>query len=91
MDSPVEWRYDCWFGTSFMVHAYSVCDDPDYFHNATGVGYAMNTSNELQFVKEVAISTGVVLDPVYREKEKARNEKQIWNAKFPRSSMRSSR
>ncbi|KEH21438.1 1-aminocyclopropane-1-carboxylate deaminase, putative [Medicago truncatula] len=71
------------------VHAFSVCDDPDYFHNfvqglldglkagvssrdivhiqnAKGLGYAMNTSEELNFVKEVAEATGVVLDPVYR-------------------------
>ncbi|KAL5174779.1 Bifunctional D-cysteine desulfhydrase/1-aminocyclopropane-1-carboxylate deaminase, mitochondrial [Glycine soja] len=73
------------------VHAFSVCDDPDYFHNFTqglldglkagvssrdivhiqnakGLGYAMNTSEELNFVKEVATATGVVLDPVYRGK-----------------------
>ncbi|WCJ42319.1 D-cysteine desulfhydrase [Euphorbia peplus] len=36
--------------------------------NAKGLGYAMSTSDELQFVKEVAISTGVVLDPVYSGK-----------------------
>ncbi|MED6210174.1 hypothetical protein PIB30_061648 [Stylosanthes scabra] len=73
------------------VHAFSVCDDPDYFHdfvqglldglnagvnsrdivdiiNAKGLGYAMNTSEELNFVKEVAAATGVVLDPVYSGK-----------------------
>ncbi|KAK7279284.1 hypothetical protein RJT34_24331 [Clitoria ternatea] len=73
------------------VHAFSVCDDPDYFHNfaqdlldglkagvnsrdivhiqnAKGLGYAMNTSEELNFVKEVAEATGVVLDPVYSGK-----------------------
>lgn len=33
---------------------------------AKGLGYAMNTSEELNFVKEVAEATGVVLDPVYR-------------------------
>ncbi|WCJ42320.1 D-cysteine desulfhydrase [Euphorbia peplus] len=81
-----------WLGNlKAKVHAFSVCDDPDYFHNfvqgltdgltanlnsrdivdiqnAKGAGYAMNTSDELQFVKEVAISTGVVLDPVYSGK-----------------------
>ncbi|GKB17372.1 hypothetical protein Tco_0851295, partial [Tanacetum coccineum] len=31
--------------------------------NAKGVGYAMSTSEELKFVKEVAESTGVILDP----------------------------
>ncbi|KAL6559323.1 hypothetical protein OROGR_004440 [Orobanche gracilis] len=83
------------------VHAYSVCDDPEYFyeyaqglldglqagvssrdivdirnvefdHNlslqAKGLGYAMNTPEELTFVKEIAQSTGVVLDPVYSGK-----------------------
>ncbi|KAG5536005.1 hypothetical protein RHGRI_023706 [Rhododendron griersonianum] len=73
------------------VHAFSVCDDPDYFYeyvqglldglqagvisrdivdikNAKGLGYAMNTPEELKFVKEVAQTTGVVLDPVYSGK-----------------------
>ncbi|XP_019422103.1 PREDICTED: putative D-cysteine desulfhydrase 1, mitochondrial [Lupinus angustifolius] len=73
------------------VHAFSVCDDPDYFHdyiqglldginagvnsrdivhiqNAKGLGYAMNTSEELNFVREIAATTGVVLDPVYSGK-----------------------
>ncbi|GJU97791.1 AChain A, fructan 1-exohydrolase Iia [Tanacetum coccineum] len=36
--------------------------------NAKGVGYAMSTSEELKFVKEVAESTGLILDPVYRER-----------------------
>ncbi|KAG6673141.1 hypothetical protein I3842_16G097100 [Carya illinoinensis] len=70
------------------VHAFSVCDDPDYFYdfvqglldgldadvdsrdivniqNAKGLGYAVNTSEELKFVREVAAATGVVLDAVY--------------------------
>ncbi|XP_057975832.1 putative D-cysteine desulfhydrase 1, mitochondrial isoform X2 [Malania oleifera] len=38
--------------------------------NAKGLGYAMNTSEELKFVKEVAAATGVVLDPVYRTYKK---------------------
>ncbi|KAJ8752485.1 hypothetical protein K2173_004773 [Erythroxylum novogranatense] len=73
------------------VHAFAVCDDPDYFynfvqglidglnagvnsrdivdiHNAKGLGYAINTSEELKFVKEVATATGVILDPVYSGK-----------------------
>ncbi|XP_065849557.1 bifunctional D-cysteine desulfhydrase/1-aminocyclopropane-1-carboxylate deaminase, mitochondrial-like isoform X2 [Euphorbia lathyris] len=44
--------------------------------NAKGLGYAMNTSHELQFVKEVAISTGVVLDPVYSGKSCIWNEER---------------
>ncbi|KAK5782524.1 hypothetical protein PVK06_037028 [Gossypium arboreum] len=35
---------------------------------AKGLGYAINTSEELKFVKEVAAATGVVLDPVYSGK-----------------------
>ncbi|XXG51333.1 hypothetical protein AAC387_Pa02g5131 [Persea americana] len=73
------------------VHAFCVCDDPDYFydyvqglidglqsglksHNivniqdAKGLGYAMNTIEELKFVKEIATVTGVILDPVYSGK-----------------------
>lgn len=46
-----------------------VCPKKDYFlvsEQAKGLGYAMNTPEELKFVKEVAQTTGVVLDPVYR-------------------------
>uniref|UniRef100_A0A0E0CS38 D-cysteine desulfhydrase n=1 Tax=Oryza meridionalis TaxID=40149 RepID=A0A0E0CS38_9ORYZ len=73
------------------VHAFSVCDDPGYFHsyvqdlidglhsdlrshdlvnieNAKGLGYAMNTAEELKFVKDIATATGIVLDPVYSGK-----------------------
>ncbi|WMV21047.1 hypothetical protein MTR67_014432 [Solanum verrucosum] len=73
------------------VHAFSVCDHPDYFYehiqglhdginagvssrdivnieNARGLGYAMNTIDELTFVKQVAETTGVILDPVYSGK-----------------------
>ncbi|CAA0820954.1 Bifunctional D-cysteine desulfhydrase/1-aminocyclopropane-1-carboxylate deaminase-mitochondrial [Striga hermonthica] len=73
------------------VHAYCVCDDPDYFYefsqslldglqagvssrdiidikNAKGLGYAMNTAEELNFVKDIAQATGIVLDPVYSGK-----------------------
>ncbi|KAJ6764910.1 hypothetical protein OIU74_023725 [Salix koriyanagi] len=64
-----------WLGTlKAKVHAFAVCDDPDYFYNfvqdlidglkagvdshdivniqnAKGLGYAINTSEELKFVK----------------------------------------
>lgn len=33
---------------------------------AKGLGYAINTAEELNFVKEIAEATGVILDPVYR-------------------------
>nr|XP_043615208.1 putative D-cysteine desulfhydrase 1, mitochondrial [Erigeron canadensis] len=36
--------------------------------NAKGLGYAMSSAEELQFVKEVAETTGVILDPVYSGK-----------------------
>ncbi|XP_024970625.1 putative D-cysteine desulfhydrase 1, mitochondrial [Cynara cardunculus var. scolymus] len=36
--------------------------------NAKGLGYAMSTAEELKFVKEVAETTGVILDPVYSGK-----------------------
>ncbi|RYR73910.1 hypothetical protein Ahy_A02g008487 isoform G [Arachis hypogaea] len=35
---------------------------------AKGLGYALNTSEELNFVREIAAATGVVLDPVYSGK-----------------------
>ncbi|XP_061957158.1 bifunctional D-cysteine desulfhydrase/1-aminocyclopropane-1-carboxylate deaminase, mitochondrial [Populus nigra] len=81
-----------WLGTlKAKVHAFAVCDDPDYFYNfvqelidglkagvdshdivniqnAKGLGYAINTPEELKFVKEIATATGVVLDPVYSGK-----------------------
>ncbi|KAI7751309.1 hypothetical protein M8C21_002869 [Ambrosia artemisiifolia] len=36
--------------------------------NAKGRGYAMSTAEELKFVKEIAETTGVILDPVYSGK-----------------------
>ncbi|KZV17117.1 putative 1-aminocyclopropane-1-carboxylate deaminase-like, partial [Dorcoceras hygrometricum] len=73
------------------VHAYCVCDDPNYFYdysqglldglqagvssrdivriqNAKGLGYALSTAEELKFVSDIAVATGVVLDPVYSGK-----------------------
>ncbi|OAY70152.1 putative D-cysteine desulfhydrase 1, mitochondrial [Ananas comosus] len=35
---------------------------------AKGLGYAMNTAEELEFVKKIAAATGIVLDPVYSGK-----------------------
>uniref|UniRef100_A0A0E0CS40 Tryptophan synthase beta chain-like PALP domain-containing protein n=1 Tax=Oryza meridionalis TaxID=40149 RepID=A0A0E0CS40_9ORYZ len=35
---------------------------------AKGLGYAMNTAEELKFVKDIATATGIVLDPVYSGK-----------------------
>lgn len=73
------------------VHAYAVCDDPDYFYDYTqglldglsaninsrdvvrivdakGLGYAMSTTEELKVVKNIAETTGIMLDPVYSGK-----------------------
>ncbi|CAB4294320.1 unnamed protein product [Prunus armeniaca] len=36
--------------------------------NDKGLGYAINTSQELKFVTEIAATTGIVLDPVYSGK-----------------------
>ncbi|KAF3438330.1 hypothetical protein FNV43_RR21092 [Rhamnella rubrinervis] len=36
--------------------------------NAKGLGYAINTTEELNFIKEIAATTGVILDPVYSGK-----------------------
>ncbi|XP_051178546.1 D-cysteine desulfhydrase 1, mitochondrial [Lolium perenne] len=36
--------------------------------DAKGLGYAMNTPEELKFVKDIAAATGIVLDPVYSGK-----------------------
>lgn len=33
---------------------------------AKGLGYAISTTEELKCVTEVAQSTGIILDPVYR-------------------------
>ncbi|KAK4734971.1 hypothetical protein R3W88_009232 [Solanum pinnatisectum] len=78
-------------GLKAKVHAFSVCDHPDYFYehiqglhdginagvsscdivnieNARGLRYAMNTIDELTFVKQVAEITGVILDRVYSGK-----------------------
>lgn len=82
------------------IHAFSVCDDPDYFYdfvqglldgleagvssrdivkiqNAKGQGYAINTSEELKFVTDIAAATGVVLDPVYSGKAAYRLSKDM--------------
>ncbi|KAK9846172.1 hypothetical protein WJX84_010812 [Apatococcus fuscideae] len=78
------------------VHAFGVCDDPDYFysyiddlfqglgatkeavgtdargmlevHQAKGSGYAMSQPEELETALQVALQTGIVLDPVYSAK-----------------------
>ncbi|CAM0952203.1 unnamed protein product [Alopecurus aequalis] len=39
-----------------------------WIKDAKGLGYAMNTPEELKFVKDIAAATGIVLDPVYSGK-----------------------
>jgi 1-aminocyclopropane-1-carboxylate deaminase/D-cysteine desulfhydrase-like pyridoxal-dependent ACC family enzyme len=52
--------YEFRTGNNYLSAFYSYCSQ------AKGLGYAINTSEELKFVKEIATTTGVVLDPVYR-------------------------
>jgi D-cysteine desulfhydrase family pyridoxal phosphate-dependent enzyme len=37
-------------------------------HNGKGLGYAVNTPEELDFIQSFAVATGIVLDPVYSGK-----------------------
>ncbi|PIA63947.1 hypothetical protein AQUCO_00201338v1 [Aquilegia coerulea] len=50
------------------LHAGVSSRDIVEIQDSKGLGYAMSTTEELEFVKEVAASTGVVLDPVYSGK-----------------------
>ncbi|KQJ86165.1 hypothetical protein BRADI_4g03710v3 [Brachypodium distachyon] len=47
--------------------------------DAKGLGYAMNTAEELKFVKDIAAATGIVLDPVYSGKAAYRMLKDMSN------------
>ncbi|KAG7037073.1 putative D-cysteine desulfhydrase 1, mitochondrial [Cucurbita argyrosperma subsp. argyrosperma] len=66
-DDP-DYFYDFVQGLLDGLHAGVDSRDIVEFQNAKGLGYAMNTPEELNFVREVAESTGVVLDPVYSGK-----------------------
>eukprot|EP00878_Enallax_costatus_P016119 GHUV01016906.1.p1 GENE.GHUV01016906.1~~GHUV01016906.1.p1 ORF type:complete len:353 (+),score=116.29 GHUV01016906.1:1288-2346(+) len=79
-------------GLGAAIHAFTVCDDPDYFyeeidgligelgykesratdlltaHQAKGIGYALSQEEELRTMRDVALATGVILDPVYSGK-----------------------
>ncbi|CAN6482888.1 unnamed protein product [Victoria cruziana] len=48
-----------------------------HIEDAKGLGYAINTSKELKFVKEIAEETGVILDPVYSGKAACRMLKDM--------------
>ncbi|CAB4289503.1 unnamed protein product [Prunus armeniaca] len=50
-----------------MFKAY-VMDLRQALIHAKGLGYGINTSEELKFVTEIAATTGIVLDPVYSGK-----------------------
>lgn len=54
-----------YFYSSFGYLSDSI-SDYSCLSQAKGLGYAMNTAEELKFVKDIAATTGVVLDPVYR-------------------------
>lgn len=45
-----------------IPNAYLSPDSPQ----ASGRGYALSTTEELIFIKEIAEATGIFLDPVYR-------------------------
>ncbi|KAL7585487.1 putative D-cysteine desulfhydrase 1, mitochondrial [Lactuca sativa] len=66
-DDP-EYFYDYVQGLLDGLEAGVNSHDIVKIENAKGVGYAMSTAEELKFVKEVAESTGVILDPVYSGK-----------------------
>ncbi|AQL08089.1 Bifunctional D-cysteine desulfhydrase/1-aminocyclopropane-1-carboxylate deaminase mitochondrial [Zea mays] len=53
---------------SYDRHRDMRMDIDDMSYEAKGLVYAMNTAEELKFVKDIAASTGIVLDPVYSGK-----------------------
>ncbi|KAH9610038.1 hypothetical protein KSS87_012258 [Heliosperma pusillum] len=65
-----------WFNLLFqpLVYVYHISSSEHFWtqadlyghSQAKGLGYAMNTEEELKFVKDVASITGIILDPVYR-------------------------
>ena len=59
----------------FVVPSSSGCESTEDFlrahlvvHHGKGLGYAVSTPEELDFVQRFAVSTGIVLDPVYSGK-----------------------
>ncbi|KAF9621419.1 hypothetical protein IFM89_021458, partial [Coptis chinensis] len=50
------------YGLNAGVSSHDIVDIQD----AKGLGYAMNTIKELEFVKEIVAATGIILDPVYQ-------------------------
>ncbi|KAK1371920.1 bifunctional D-cysteine desulfhydrase/1-aminocyclopropane-1-carboxylate deaminase, mitochondrial [Heracleum sosnowskyi] len=66
-DDP-EYFYDYAQGLLDGLQAGVKSRDIVVVENAKGVGYALSTTEELKFVKEVAEATGVILDPVYSGK-----------------------
>lgn len=43
-------------------------DDMIFYDNYVGIGYALSTSDELNFIKKIARLEGLILDPVYTGK-----------------------
>ncbi|KAH7679873.1 1-aminocyclopropane-1-carboxylate deaminase/D-cysteine desulfhydrase protein [Dioscorea alata] len=62
-DTP-KYLYDFTQGLIDGLQASADSHDLVNIKDAKGLGYAMNTAEELQFVKHIAEATGVILDPV---------------------------
>ncbi|XP_031496354.1 putative D-cysteine desulfhydrase 1, mitochondrial [Nymphaea colorata] len=60
--------YDYVQGLLDGLHAGVDSRDLVHIEDAKGLGYAISTSKEMEFVKEIAEATGVILDPVYSGK-----------------------
>ncbi|KAL1541959.1 Deoxycytidine monophosphate (dCMP) deaminase [Salvia divinorum] len=63
-----DYFYDHVQGLTDGLQAIVSSHDIVNIQNAKGLGYAMNTTEELTFVQEIAKATGIVLDPVYSGK-----------------------
>ncbi|KAL5721708.1 D-cysteine desulfhydrase [Ranunculus cassubicifolius] len=63
-----DYFYDYVQGLLDGLHAGVSSRDIVDVRDSKGLGYALSTREELEFVKEVAAATGVILDPVYSGK-----------------------
>ncbi|KAL3820379.1 hypothetical protein ACJIZ3_006284 [Penstemon smallii] len=66
-DDP-EYFYEYAQGLLNGLEASVISRDIVNIRNAKGLGYGMNTDEELKFISDIAQATGVVLDPVYSGK-----------------------
>lgn len=60
--------YDCVQGLIDGLQSGLNSHDIVRIEDVKGLGYARSTAEELRFVKDVAVATGIVLDPVYTGK-----------------------